>query len=151
MKRFVVAGIFFVLGFIILGVATSYVMSGPDKPTQPSHPASANADETNKRHGSPGTMQQVNTQPLQSQDKSGQFGMPGGMGGTPSAMGGASGKSPGSMGGLTQVPGTIVPLTTAVPPPTIRPNLNNGDTPHVPVLQQTDESSSRGTQQGTAK
>jgi hypothetical protein len=144
MKRFVLAGLFLVLGFIILGVATSYVMSGPDKPTKP-HPAAANADETSRRQRNPGTAQQVNTQPLQSQNQPGQFGMSGGMGGsTAGSMGDASGRNTGAMGNLTQVPGTIVPLTTTVPPPSVRPHPNTADTPRVPVLPQTDESSSSG-------
>jgi hypothetical protein len=151
MKRFVLAGLFLVLGFIILGVATSYVMNGPDKPEKPRHPTAANADETNKRHGSPGAAQQVNTDPLQPQNKPGQFGMPGGVGSTPGGMGGTAGSAGGTSGkmtgprrDLTQVPGTIVPLTTAVQPPAIRPNPDANNTPHVPVLPQTDESSSSG-------
>jgi hypothetical protein len=148
MKRFVLAGFFLVLGFIILGAATSYVMSEPDKPDQPP-PATANADGTSKRHGGgAGAAQQPMTQPLQSQNGPGQFGMPGGAAGGKS---GASAKTPDTSGSLTQVPGNIVPLTTAVQPPSVRPKLDANDVPHVPVLPQTDESSSRGTQQGAAK
>jgi hypothetical protein len=149
MKRFVIAGIFFVLGFIILGVATSVVMSGPDKPSQPPRPA-ANADEANKRHGAPGPAQQAGTSP-QSQNGSGRYGM---SGGTPGGgMSGGSGKTTGASGSLTQVPGTIVPLTTNVPGPSVRPGTASSEAPppQVPVLPQTDESSSRGTQQSTAK
>jgi hypothetical protein len=144
MKRFVLAGLFLVLGFVILGAATSYVMSGPDKPAKPPHPAAANADES-KRHGGAGAAQQPATQPLQSQNGSGPFGTPGGMGNTAGGMGGTSGKMTGGMGTSTQVPPTIVPLTTSVPPPTMRPNSNaDVPQPHVPVLPQTDESSSSG-------
>jgi hypothetical protein len=149
MKRFVLAGLFLVLGFIILGAATSYVMSEPDKPAKPPHPATANADENTKHGGGQGASPAVNTQPLKSQNGSGQFGMPGGMG---SGSESASGKMTGSLGVSTQVPSTITPLSTTVPPPTMRQNTNAAaPPPHVPVLPQTDESSSRGTQQSTAK
>ena len=156
MKRFVLAGLFLVLGFIILGVATTYVMNGPDKPRRPPHPTAANSDETHKRHSGAGAAQQADTDPLQSQNKPGQFGMPGmgitpGMGGGRSGTGGAPGAMTGPMRDLTQVTPTIVPLTTTVPSPTVRPNPDANDVPHVPVLPQTDESSSRGTQQSTAK
>jgi hypothetical protein len=142
MKRFVIAGIFLVLGFIILGVATSFVMNGPDKPSQPPRPA-ANADEASKRHGPPGAAQQVGTSP-QSQNGSGRYGMSGGTSGA--GMSGASGKTTGASGNLTQVPGTIVPLTTNVPAPSVRPSTTSGQAPppQVPVLPQTDESSSSG-------
>ena len=150
MKRFVLAGLFFVLGLIILGAATSSLMGGPDKPARPPHPAAANADATPKGHGGQDISTQVNTQPLQSRNGSGQFGMPGGSG-PGSAMGGSD-RTTGTLGNLTQVPSTIVPLTTSVQPPTVRPNPPGADAvPHVPVLPQTDESSSRGTQQSTAK
>jgi len=139
MKRFVIAGLFLVLGLIILGVATSYVMNGADQPAKPPRPA-ANADE-NKRHGGQGASQQVNSPSLPSQGQQGQFGMSGGMGrGQGSSM---SGGTPGPMGNLTQVPSSLVPLSTTVPSPTVRPNPNaGGDVPHVPPMQQTDESSS---------
>src|SRR5215470_1563958 len=42
MKRFVVAGLFIVLGFIILGVATANLMSGPEKPAG-KHPVPGSA------------------------------------------------------------------------------------------------------------
>ena len=140
MKRFVIAGIFFVLGFIILGVATSFVMNGPDKPTQPPHPA-ANADDASKRHHGSGSSQQADTLP-QSQNRSGQFGMPGGMPG--GGMNDASGRTTGGMRSPPQVSGTIVPLTTSVPAPSVHPSATSGDMPQVPVLPQTDESSSSG-------
>jgi hypothetical protein len=140
MKRFVLTGLFLVLGFIILGAATSYVMSGPDKPAKP-HPAAASADATPKGHGGQGASQSVNTQPLQSQKGPGQSGMTGGSG---SGMSGSSGRMTGSSGSQTQVPPTIIPLSTSVPPPTVRPDPSAGATPHVPALPQTDESSSRG-------
>jgi hypothetical protein len=136
MKRFVFAGLFLVLGFIILGAATSYLMNEPDQPAKPPHPA-ANADES-KRHGGQGGTQQVNSPSLPSQNQQGQFGMPGRMGS--GQGGGASGTSGGLSGNLTQVPNSVVPLT--VPAATIRPNPNAGDVPHVPPMQQTDESSS---------
>jgi hypothetical protein len=140
MKRFVIAGLFLVLGFIILGVATSYVMSGPDKPAQRPHPAPASADTTPKGHANPGTAQQPITEQLQSQNKPGQFGMTA----MPGGLGDISSGTIGSAGNLTTVPGNIVPLSTSVPPPTIRPTPDADGMPHVPVLPQTDESTMRG-------
>jgi hypothetical protein len=145
MKRFVLAGLFLVLGFIILGAATSYVMSGPDKPKQPPHPASANADESKGRGGQAAPPQQVNTQSTQSQNRPGQFGMTGtsgGLGGTPGGTSAPSSAMTGPMRSLTQVPSTIIPLTTVVQPPSIRPNVDANSAPSVPVLPQTDESTS---------
>jgi hypothetical protein len=146
MKRFVLAGLFLALGFIILGVATSYVMSGPDKPKQPPHPTAANADES-KGHGGQAAAppQQVNTQPTQSQNRPGQFGMTGtsgGLGGTQDSMSGTTGTMTGPMRNLTQVPSTIIPLTTTIQSPSVRPNADANNAPQVPVLPQTDESSS---------
>jgi hypothetical protein len=141
MKRFVIAGIFLMLGFIILGTATAYVMNGPDKPAQPPHPAT-NPDEASKRHGAPAAAQQAGIPP-QSPNGSGRFGLPGSTPG--SGMRDASGKTPGASGSMTQVPGTIVPLTTSVPPPSVRPNTpTSSEPPQVPVLPQTDESTSSG-------
>ena len=52
MKRYVLAGLFFVLGLIILGTATTYVMSGPEKPPEkpraaanPNDPLAANREQ----------------------------------------------------------------------------------------------------------
>ena len=56
MKRFVLAGLFFVLGLIILGTATTYVLKGPEKkPAPPRHSTDSSASATPKPGGGHGT------------------------------------------------------------------------------------------------
>jgi hypothetical protein len=116
MKRFVFAGLFFMLGLIILGVATASLMSGPDKPVKP-RMAGPNASYTQKPK--PGGGAEVNNAQL------------------PDALRPSSKSSqPTAAATPTLLPGMPVPLSTAVQPPSVRPSPQ--PTPqHVPVIQPT--------------
>ena len=120
MKRFVVAGLFIVLGFIILGVATANLMSGPDKPTNKHPMAGSAAGNTHKpaqrSAGADGNVVQPqlpSTKPMQ-----------------PTATNsGASGQMQG------QMPGMPPPLTTVQP---TLPHPSQQTSQHVPIIQPTD-------------
>lgn len=121
MKRFVVAGFFFMLGLLILGVVTSYLIS-PDRPQFPQRPAVA--DEMARAHGPNLQQQQSRRQPQQ---------------GVAPYMTPANPVQPAA----APLPGMPVPLSTTVPPAAIKP-VPADNAPHVPVISPTDESSSRG-------
>jgi hypothetical protein len=111
MKRFVFAGLFIILGFIILGVATANLMSGPDKP--PNKPSASNAPKPAPR--TPSADNNV-SQPTLPSTKPAQ----------PTA---ASGPPP------MQTPGMPPPLTT-VQPSAVHPPAQPSQ--HVPIIQPTD-------------
>ena len=122
MKRFVVAGFFFVLGLIILGVAATNLMN-PDEPEPRQRPAAAT--ETPRGHG-PNLQQQQSQQPRQ-------------QGAAPYM----TQAKPAQPAATPVLPGMPAPLSTTVPPAAIK-QAPVDNTPHVPVMPQTDESTSRG-------
>ncbi|HWB50257.1 MAG TPA: hypothetical protein VG651_14195 [Stellaceae bacterium] len=114
MKRYLLAGLFMILGFIILGVATANLMSGPEKPAKPRLPAPA-ANDTH-RPGGHGVGAQTNAvQPPQPPAKPTQ---------------------PNADAAPTLLPGMPIPLSTSVSPPIVRPPTEAP--PHVPIIQPTD-------------
>ncbi|HEU0218537.1 MAG TPA: hypothetical protein VFQ90_17915 [Stellaceae bacterium] len=124
MKRFVVAGLFIVVGFIILGVATANLMSGPDKPKEkhPVHGSAAGDTHKAAQHGAgaDGNVLQPqlpSTKPTQ-----------------PTAANGAPPQ--GQMPGMAPLPGMPLSLTTVQP---TLPHPPPPQTPqHVPIIQPTD-------------
>jgi len=124
MKRFILAGLFVMLGLVILGVVTADLMSGPDNPPAPRHAPSTN--EASRGHGPSQQQQQMMQQqqsgglaPYMSQGKSAQPAAP------------------------QLLPGMPVPLSSSVASPTMKPQPAS-QSPQVPALPQTDESTSRG-------
>lgn len=116
MKRFVVAGLFIVLGFIILGVAAANLMSGPDKPANKRAPAPAASSAPKRNTGADANVVQPqlpSTKPAQ-----------------PTA---ANGGAPGQMQG--QMPGMPPSLTTVQP---TLPHPSPQTSQHVPIIQPTD-------------
>src|SRR5215469_4641240 len=125
MKRFVVAGLFIVVGFIILGVATANLMIGPDKPKEKHPVPGAAAGDTHKpaQHsaGADGNVLQPqlpSTKPTQSTAANG--GVPQGQG---------------QMPGMAPLPGMPPPLTTVQP---TLPHPSPQTSQHVPIIQPTD-------------
>jgi type IV secretory pathway VirB10-like protein len=116
MKRFVIAGLFIVLGFIILGVATANLMSGPDKPANKRPVPASAANGAPKPQRNTGADANV-TQPTLPSTK-------------PPQSTAANGAPP------TQSPGMPPPLTT-VQPAAVHPPPQQSP-PHVPIIQPTD-------------
>jgi hypothetical protein len=117
MKRFVVAGLFIVLGFIILGVATANLMSGPDKPTD-KRPVSGSAASNTHRPAQHGAGADANVaQPQLPSTKPAQ----------PTAANSAPPQG--------QSPGMPPPLTTVQP---TLPHPSPQTSQHVPIIQPTD-------------
>ena len=116
MKRFVVAGLFIVLGFIILGVATANLMSGPDKPTN-KHPVPGSAAGNTHRPAQRSAGADANVvQPQLPSTK-------------PTQPTAANGASP------MPTPGMPPPLTTVQP---TLPHPSPQTSQHVPIIQPTD-------------
>jgi hypothetical protein len=126
MKRFVVAGLFIVVGFIILGVATANLMSGPDKPKEKRPASAAAAGDTHKpAQRSAGADANV-AQPQLPSTKPAQ----------PTAANGGPPQGQGQVPGMAPLPGMPPSLTT------VQPTLPHPSPPqtsqHVPIIQPTD-------------
>jgi hypothetical protein len=126
MKRFVVAGLFLVLGFIILGVATAHLMSGANKPPEKSRmagpPASGPSKPASRGSGADANVVQPtlpSTKPTQ----------------PTAAAGGSPMQAPGMPGLSPPGPGMPSSLTTVQP---TLPHPAPQASQHVPIIQPTD-------------
>jgi hypothetical protein len=135
MKSYIIGLLFAVVGLIILGAATTYVMSPDEKKTQTKHAAAPPSPAPKFRgNSSPSTDQDtVGSKPRQpGQSAMGQSG-PG-----QSATGQSAADQP--------LPGAVMPLTTKVQSPKVQLQAPTA-APAVPAIPQVDEQGARGTQQ----